>query len=82
MMEREEIRKQLLDLACENFEQELIDCSKNLFDYSVDAYQLLYFAISIENKFNVSSEKIFENTNYMFITLDNLAEKIYDQVKE
>lgn len=47
-----------------------------------DAFQLLYFAMDIEKNFDVCIEKIFDKTNYTFLTIDNLSEKIYEQKKE
>ena len=59
-----------------------INYKSNLFEYDIDAFQLLYFAMDIEKNFDVCIEKIFDKTNYTFLTIDNLSEKIYEQKKE
>ena len=73
-MKIENIKERLADLACRNFNQMSINYKSNLFEYDIDAFQLLYFAMDIE--------KIFDKTNYTFLTIDNLSEKIYEQKKE
>lgn len=81
-MKIENIKERLADLACRNFNQMSINYKSNLFEYDIDAFQLLYFAMDIEKKFDVCIEKIFDKTNYTFLTIDNLSEKIYEQKKE
>lgn len=80
-MKIENIKEKLIDLACTNFNQTDINCECNLFDYNIDAFELLYFVIDIEKIFKVSVEKIFDKTNYMFLTINNLSDKIYEQLK-
>ena len=81
-MKIENIKERLADLACRNFNQMSINYKSNLFEYDIDAFQLLYFAMDIEKTFDVCIEKIFDKTNYTFLTIDNLSEKIYEQKKE
>ena len=77
-MKIENIKERLADLACRNFNQMSINYKSNLFEYDIDAFQLLYFAMDIEKNFDVCIEKIFDKTNYTFLTIDNLSEKIYE----
>lgn len=81
-MKIENIKERLADLACRNFNQMSINYKSNLLEYDIDAFQLLYFAMDIEKNFDVCIEKIFDKTNYTFLTIDNLSEKIYEQKKE
>lgn len=47
-MKIENIKERLADLACRNFNQMSINYKSNLFEYDIDAFQLLYFAMDIE----------------------------------
>lgn len=76
------IKEKVIELACKNFNQMCVNDDINLFDYNIDAYELLYFAMDIEKYYKVSLEKIFDKTNYKFLTINNITEKIYDQMKE
>ncbi len=81
-MKLENIKKKVTEIACTHLKQSGINCEENLFNYNVTAIDLLYFAMDIKNIFNVSLEKIFDKTNYMFLTISNLSQKIFEQLEK
>lgn len=76
----EAVQKKLMELACQNFSVSAIELNKNLFEYDIDAFKLLYFVMDIKENFNVSIERIFDQTNYTFLTLNNIAKKYVNKL--
>lgn len=67
-MKIENIKERLADLACRNFNQMSINYKSNLFEYDIDAFQLLYFAMDIEKNFDMSYQE--DTGNWEIIRMD------------
>lgn len=70
------IKKEIANIVNHNCKETVTDYDSNFFDLGMDSYDLLDFAFEIASCFNVSINEVFKNTNYTFLTVNNIAEKI------